>query len=327
VSLDSVRLQETPTLYLARPVFLTFDPDNSFYVSDAFFNRVLRFDRRGELIRAYGRQGEGPGELRKAAVPIVLDDSTVAVTDDGKRAITLYNRQTGDYQRSLPYEGIVRSAALQADHIWFGAQDIQRRTGIIEWTLSSDKLRYLVQLPQEYLHSSPLAGIYTGVYAAPWADTLLVGFQGLNRLYLTGWDGRVLDSLDIPVRHRKGVPPDIVALMSPEAKLSFPEMFSLSSALFLLQRRPSGGFILVHEDASISGRLITATVFVSLLSKDRRRACVDSYLDVSQDAQPVMALQGDTLFTIEQIIVGERTNTYLKRTLIQDGDCQWLGVS
>jgi hypothetical protein len=58
-------------------------------------------------------------------------------------------------------------------------------------------------------------------------------------------------------------------------------------------------------DQEISGRLITARVHQS---PDRGPAdvCVDTEVPVSTDAQPIAVTRGDTLFILQQAIVGER---------------------
>ncbi|MBA4159356.1 MAG: hypothetical protein H0X65_18065, partial [Gemmatimonadetes bacterium] len=96
VPLDSILLPESDTLYLGDPFTPAIDPyDGSIYISDQFSKRVVRFDRHGEVVRAYGRPGAGPGELQGSGLAFVLDDSTLVVEDWAVQRLNLFDRNSG----------------------------------------------------------------------------------------------------------------------------------------------------------------------------------------------------------------------------------------
>ncbi|MGH7665386.1 MAG: hypothetical protein ACRENI_14015, partial [Gemmatimonadaceae bacterium] len=267
--------------------------------------------------------GKGPGELSNVGSVFVLD-SMLLVADVGQRRLNVYDRSTGEFLFHRRYEGSLETASWLNGRMWFGAQNIARQTGIAAWDIQSDSFSYLVPMPPEYRESEPLAGIYTRVSVVGWSDTLLLGFQGLNELRLMRTDGTMIDSVSIPVRRRRGVSPDIGAQIM---GLSFPEMFSLSSALFALYRLESGDFAAIHYDQEIVESHISSRVFVSLLSSDLDRACVDKLLPNPDETQVRTTMRGDTLFVLQQEVEGTKARTVIKEYLISDIGCAWISTA
>lgn len=318
---DSITVAEADSLYVGRAQGLAAAPGGGFYVSDAFAQRAILFDGRGSPVRVFGGRGEGPGEFT-GVDGVFAVDSTLVVVDQLGHALNVFDARQGRFVRRVPFEGIIKAAAAWNGTVWLGDQNVDRKTGVAVWNPRSDRLAYMPPLPPEYLLSPELAGIYDGSSLAAWSDSLLVGFTGSNDLFLANDQGAVLGTVGVPVRRRRGIPPDFASRLK---ALQFPEMFSLGSMLFDLHRLSDGRTALVHFDQTIDGRLVTARVFLSLLSADRRRACVDGEVPVSTDSQPLVAFRGDTLLVLEQRITsGDRPVTILRSFRIDDSHCDWI---
>ncbi len=85
VMADSVALQETDSLYIGSPAGLTIDAVGNVYVADAMSGHVLAFSPAGGLLRRFGKQGEGPGELATPISVAVVGDSLLAVAGRGQQ--------------------------------------------------------------------------------------------------------------------------------------------------------------------------------------------------------------------------------------------------
>ncbi|MDE0073468.1 MAG: hypothetical protein OXR82_10265 [Gammaproteobacteria bacterium] len=97
---DSVLLDENDRFYLGNPFSLMVDTaDGSFFISDFFENRILRYARDGKLRQFYGRPGDGPGEFRSISTALFptrdLPNRTIA-------AVWRYPEATIDYVVPLP---------------------------------------------------------------------------------------------------------------------------------------------------------------------------------------------------------------------------------
>jgi hypothetical protein len=318
--LSAIQLQETDSLYVGRPAALAVDPrDGSLYVSDAFWGRVLRFAPDGRLVRAYGRRGDGPGELRApGAVEVV--DSAVVVLDE--RRLTRFRRDGGEFLGSARYGGVLTSISPSGGRLWLGGLNVSRGTSLGTWNPGDAEVRHLGAIPAEFTRSEPMAGIYTGVEVVAWGDTVLAGYEGLNRITLFRTDGTAIRSLRVPVRRRKGEIPDVVDAMR---RLDFPHQFGANSVLFRLARLPGGNLALVHYDQSIDGNLISARVFLTVARPDFSRVCADREITVSRDAQPYTAFRGDTLYVVQQKVTGEKSRAFVDRYVVDERSCPGSG--
>jgi 6-bladed beta-propeller len=63
---------------------LKIDDDGTIYLLERKFGKVLAFNSKGKLLFACGREGEGPGEFKRAQV-LYLVDKYLAVRDQGRR--------------------------------------------------------------------------------------------------------------------------------------------------------------------------------------------------------------------------------------------------
>jgi hypothetical protein len=317
--LGRLTLTENDTAYVGRPAALSVDRDDgSLYVTDEFWGRVLRFSPGAQLVRMYGRRGEGPGELKSPGAVEVVDGAVVVL--DVNR-ITRYGRDDGKYLGGARFAGSLTSIRPLGGRLWLGGLNLGRKTSLGTWAPGEPTVRPVGTIPAEFTQSEPLAGIYTGVEVAAWGDTVLAGYEGLNRLTLFRGDGTPIRSVRVPVRTRRGELPNIVQAMQ---RLDFPAQFSANSVLFRLERLPSRNFALVHYDQAIDGSLITARVYLTLLSPDFSHACVDREIPVSRDAQPYTAFRGDTLYVVQQEVKEERARTFVDRYLIDEDACPGL---
>jgi hypothetical protein len=331
--LDSTLVAEADTLYLGNPYSLAIDAfDGSFYISDFFADRVFRFRRDGTLVRTYGRPGSGPGEFRTPTLAWPLDSLHVAAADNDHQLIHVFGRESGELVRSIRYEGRLGSTppVTVGSVAWMPSRHRGRGTSVAALDLRSDSIRFSVPLPDEYLQSFRGLGRFAAFHAmgavTAWKDTVLVGMRGLNHLLLARTGGDVVDTLHVPVARRRGVPPNIVAIVDDRDPDVRPH--DASSSLDHLFRRPDGSLVLIHHDAKLEGDLpsglITARAFVSVVSPDRTRACVDAELPVSRDARPIEGFRGDTLFLLDRRIHGEAMQTWIVSYLVQTRGCDWL---
>lgn len=338
VAVDSILLAEADTLYLGNPFSLGVDPyDGSFYVSDFYANRVFRFSRDGSLLARYGRPGSGPGEFSAPNLAFVLDDSTLAAADQQHKVFHLFGRGSGEHRRSVRYEGRLGMTipVVANGLVWAPSRNPVSGTAALAWDPATDSIRYLPALPEEYVSSLARRGRFAAFYStgtlAAWADTVVVGMSGSNDLILHTAKGSVLDTLRIPVARRRGVPAGLQRRVDEDRNLEQDELFRLASLLYHVHRTPDGSLLVVHHDADLEGEiqggLITARPFVSVVSPDRLRACVDAELPVSQDARPIEGFRGDTLFLLDRrIAAGERLETWIVKYRVDTEGCEWIPI-
>jgi hypothetical protein len=323
--LATVSLAQNDSAFIAQPIALAIDPgDGSYYVADAFTRRATRWSRQGELLAAYGGAGAGPGELNGLWSVWVLD-STVVLIDGWMHQFKLYSRRTGAFIRTRNFTGMpwLIVSPQQGDTIWFGAPNTDRHTALLRWDTRADSLATFAKLPTVFFKDRRL-GHFLGVPLALWHDTLLVGFSPLG-LRLLDMKGDVLDTLVVPVKYRRG--------WSEEGFRGIdlrdgPAIESAASTVFDLQRLPNGEIVVVYYDyrlreTSHANTALAASIFVSLLSRDLRRACVDTELPVQSELAPAIQMRGDTLFVVSQDASGDSPRTSVALFRVTDDGCMW----
>lgn len=324
--LGEVTLQESPSLYIGAPSSLWVDDDGSFFVADYFAGRIVRFDREGRPTETYGAgRGSGPGELEGLG-PTFVVDSLVVAEDAGDDLLELFDRRTGEHVGSREFTGNLGRAVPEDSIVWLGNMSRTKNSSVLLWRFDSDVLEYDVVLPEEYRRSAPLYGTFTRFSVAPAGDTVLVGYMGLDRLSVHDRDLNRLGWVGVPAERRREQPDELVRRVNETGGAQ--ERFSVTSFLFGVHRLPDGHVAVVHYDqdlGSVTSRRIEAEVYVSLLSADLDRACVDRRVPTADAAQPVLQMRGDTLFLLQQEVREDRARarTFVEAFRISAAGCEW----
>ena len=338
VQVDSLLLEETE-FHLGRPYSLSVDTvDGSFLIADGYLGRMLRFARDGRYMRAYGRPGEGPGEFRGLGRGFILNDSIVVGRDNHRNLLTRFSRE-GEHLGSTRYEGFKDGwAAVAGDVALLPAIDLESHKMVSLWDWRRDEmLGKAIDLPVPYRRSLRGRDIYFGVLAGSsivaWADTMLVGTVAENELYLATWDDRMLDTLHLPRVRRRGVPNDVQERIDdPSDQVSFKERMEMLSTLEGLYRMPDGSTVAVHHDGIIDGEPpmveFLAEVYVTVLSPDRRTACVDGAVQFANQLRTQIAAARDTLFLLDRTLtaLGDTMKSWIRVYEIDTSPCGWLPV-
>ena len=96
-----------------------FDGAGNLHVLDSQAAQITVVDLRGNLVRQFGRVGEGPGEFSENGTwgLAVCSDERIAVYDANRRAFVLFGSD-GQYERGIRLEGprLISIPGVQADH-------------------------------------------------------------------------------------------------------------------------------------------------------------------------------------------------------------------
>ena len=83
---------------------VAFDGAGRLYVLDSQVSRIFLVDTDGTLIRAIGREGDGPGEFRDITGMVVTEDGRMVVRDVSRRAYHVFD-PNGDFERMVRMGG------------------------------------------------------------------------------------------------------------------------------------------------------------------------------------------------------------------------------
>ena len=337
---DSVLLDENDRFYLGNPFSLVVDTaDGSFFISDFFENRILRYARDGRLRQFYGRPGDGPGEFRAISTAFILNDSIVVGAGGRRNLLQLFSKQDGNSVGSQSYSGRVGTGGVSPvdGGVVFPTRDLPNRTIAAVWRYPEATIDYVVPLPEPYQRSMEGLGRFAAFQSfgsvVAWSDTLLSGMSGLNEIYLSTLDGVLLDTLRLPNSRRRGVPPNVQELFDDlQSFSSMTEMFEVASAMYGLYRLSDGSTVVLHHDSSLEGELplgnITSEVYLSVIAPDRTAACVDAPVPYSNEMRPVHTVARDTLFLLDRRLneAEDDLMTWVRVYRIDISGCTWLDL-
>jgi len=92
---------EWDALFKTSPdTWTAFLPDGSFFRTAAADGLVHKFDAQGNLVKSFGRKGQGPGDLQMPGALDVLEAKTLVVNDAGNRRLSLFDLD-GNFLRTV----------------------------------------------------------------------------------------------------------------------------------------------------------------------------------------------------------------------------------
>jgi DNA-binding beta-propeller fold protein YncE len=103
MTLGEKGVQGNDSKHFGRPADISFLPDGSFYVADGYANtRVVKFDKNGKFLFAWGSEGSGPGQFKVQVHDVAIDQQgRVLVADRGNDRIQIFD-QRGKYLDQWP---------------------------------------------------------------------------------------------------------------------------------------------------------------------------------------------------------------------------------
>ncbi len=326
---DSVVLQENESFFAGLPTELLPGPDGSHFVFDAHQSRVLRFDRTGRPLRAYGRRGRGPGEFTNImGFASFVHDDILAVADGTppvEMELELFRIGSGRHLGRTPLAkgGVVTALAPAGQRLWAGGLDLDRWRALgsapLDRVLDFDGGdRPVVALedvavPQLFVENREIMLMGSFVVLDVGKDDLLLSFRTNRYILRVGHDGEILDTIPMHPRERRGVPDDAtfseMATISDEA--SGEERNELHrrldrsvSNLLHLSRDATGAIFMVHADWERTGeRDFAGVLYVSSIAEDGSAHCSDTLAPASDVGLPIAALRGNELLVLDQRLV------------------------
>lgn len=337
VSVDT--LIESDTLFVGRPQHAIRGPHGQIFVVDGFARRVVEFDTLFRVVRTLGHPGQGPGEFVGPSTLAMWGADTLAVMDLAGQAVNLYRVSTGAFVKRLSTPGVARTVSSTTGGLLLGTLSALHGTAAGLLFPGDSTVRPVIPLPDQ-LRSNPLGlQVFPSTWVAGLGDSVALLFTTSDRLFLGSIDNDRLSSVPIPATRRGAVPDSVDALLAPV--LRSPERLMILPAPAGLLWRPDGLILVWHRrfmpiDEKLSGSFervdseVTATAYLTVIDRARRRACVDLEIPTEWAEQPA-ALFSDSgsFFVLGHSLAPSTTRPTLelRRYAIPLDDCQWTALS
>jgi len=300
---------------------------------------ILHFNREGRLLRTIGGMGTGPGEfIRISSIGLLEGDSLLAAVDPRRARIVLFGLSDGALRRE-----VTLTAPFFPDQQWVVNADTIVMPGKLKkkpfttWITTTDSLRHWGVAPAIYESSLTAYSQGGEPSIAPTDEGWLALFPADPSLYVLSRAGATLQRIRLPSRRRVGVPPDVVEQVAAVANT---DSFRFVASLVLANRRLSNGqYLLIHLDADtelhrsvndpssggVGVSFSNVRYWVSLLSSDLARACVDGLLPLKVDNILSPFFREDTLyFVARRLDLAGQLRSVLYAYRVTDAGCRWV---
>lgn len=336
VKVATIELQETESLFVSQLGEVGITRSGGIVVGDALAQRAIQFNSKGQPVRVFGRKGRGPGEFRMMGEPVPLGDSLVAIPDDALRRLQFFDLKSGEYRRVISDLPGVRGIIARNDAVWLTTIGPEHAAtpddaavqpaSVARINLATGEIRFGGALPVAFTMLAPLGGTHHISPLTLTPEGVLVGVSGLDSLVLhSPTDLTVLRAVRLPAVRRRQVGPDITDLRTAfDGGRPPADSWKRASFLVGLHAMPGGEIVVLHMDQDLVGQGIVSHPFVSLVSSDLTRACVDTPVPLSSDARIAFAFGSDQLVLLTQEGRDQGVRTIAHLFTVSDADCTWI---
>lgn len=251
--------------------------DDTIFVADKFFNRILLFDRDGRFQGHLGGEGSAPWEFQKLG-PIIVSERWILAQDTWTNRVSVFDRTTGRVvgQYRLP-AWFSNGWEIASDTVLLGLQDRRAGTTMALFSAEDGSLRQFGNQPVFHKEHRTFAGVFSTVSVAPTpSGNVLWGVSGSNDLFIDRMPpdstSEPVDTIRLPVRLRHGIPEEFEKRVSNAETTD--DWFRSISSLFRLFQVPNG-WAAIHYDQRAEGRARISSVFVTVFDYDLRHSCTD----------------------------------------------------
>lgn len=183
----------------------------------------------------------------------------------------------------------------------------------------------MIRLPDLYLNSRHIRGIYDVVYVEPLAEGLVVALAGWDSLMVVDTHGRPLRTVPIASRLRKAVPPNVAELFAAD-DADLVGLTTVMAGVWAMGVRSDGLVALIHADTELldrGTRTMRTRSYLSLVDPVSGWQCVDAPLIESEGTPPLYHFRGDTLYVLVQGVDDQmHANLTLSKYVVSTDGCE-----
>jgi len=320
--IDSVRVQESDSQFIARPVDLLVGARGHYFISDVGQSRVTEVEPGGGIVRQFGQRGGGPGEFMSPSWLATDGDTLLLVKDPGKQTIETFRIATGAYvggRRMVRGSGPLR---VRNGTILLSAIDLKAGSGLT--TIARDGAESFEGSVPPIVQRFPmlLSAFYNQAFAVN--DSVVYAiFEMAPGIFRWTRGSHHAEVLAFPRRLRRGVNASDFETMVREPAKATALAYRHSIPMRVEFASPSLLAIAMY-DVDLAGQTFTGRYFVSFVDLSARRVCADLPVPAPNDPPARVTFVADTVVVIQQALeAGGKPATAIRRFKFDRTRCDW----
>ena len=323
---DSVRITENDSLFLARPFDVAVAPNGDYYVVDGGEAHVLQISPAGRILRVFGRKGRGPGELERPSHAAIGGDSLLAVMDNGQQRVVVYSLATGRFRTSFLLPGWLPTLQFSGGALLAGVLQVDSGTALVRYTTTGQRLGSEGVLPPVIQKHPALYAGFGGVTFTETPDGVFAVFEVSPSVYHWDRGSRTAETIPVPTVRRKGVRPGLFEdlLRDPSKARDLAYDRSVPIRLSAMGAHTLG---FLTQDGRLEKTGLVGTYALTVIDLARRRACADIPIPAPQSPRPLVTFVGDTVIVLQQADDARgQPAAFLRRYVVRTGSCDWRAI-
>jgi len=332
--LDSTVLAEPNSLPFGEYLSVAVDGRGRMYLTNGGEGgQILRYSRNGDFELAWGRRGSGPGEYEGPSMVYPFPGDTIgAIVDIVTRRFTVVDLADGTVRREfrVPFQGTGKQWHFTKEKAVFSLPGSPALVGT--WDFRYDSVSVAGALPANLMSAFPTYMQYGHLEIAPWRDGYLAQVPTLAALQQLDSSGAVVGQVHLPAVRRRGQTDDLL-LRQQQQQADGHGSTHLGSLAATLGVLSTGEVAAIQVDLDTERNaqgpdFRNLRYYVSILSADLHRACLDALVPFTSDVPfPIPHLMGDTLVTLSRVVGADDTvRTVVYRFGISSKGCEWVAL-
>ncbi len=321
VIIDSVRVAETDNLYVGKPNYIATGSDGTVYVSDIADRKILQISRDGITLSVIASRGGGPGEVTTPASLAILGDTLLAVGDNSRRSIALFDLPSAHYRGDIPVGFRTSSLSRCSDATVMGSLLADSSTAYAILSDSTSSWRGGGTVPEIFRRLPMVADPFGSVKVACNESSVFGIFEVANTLHVWSRGADEADSVALPVSLRRGARTDIIEELVRDPSKAGSLAFQWSVPL-LIAEMPRDRVAMIFYDPTLKDNVFSGPNYLQVANWRRHVACNEVLIPVPYGDTPRFAVRGDTLTAVVQHAAGvDGTSSWIVRWRIEVGSC------
>jgi len=315
-----IKLAETDTVYVGKPISVAVSSTGEIFVTDGFAKRVHRYAATGQFLEVIGRQGNGPNEFMQPGMIYSYDDSTLLITDEIRRDAVVWDLPQKQARLRLPFSGQPGVYAVHKNSLIGSFQNPVKKTLAMRWTLPEVTPEYVGKLPPAFANGL-FAMVWGRIPIDTYGDSIAYTTGDADYIRLTDSSWHVNDSIAIPRRVRRGIPEALDTTLTKGRNIYY--VMNQLSTPFVVHRLSGGRFGVIYVDATIrNNNTMSGKSYLTVVRKDYPARCIDVMIPIHDETTiPRMVFRGDTLYVVDQYVEGSKATVDVIKFAVGENIC------